>query len=108
MPNYRADDVLAFWFGSAAEYGTRHKRWFEKNAAFDAEVTRLFLGLYEALAGGSEWLDAAKPCLARIVVLDQFPRQMFRGTARAFAADAVALEAARLAVDRGYDRTLLP
>jgi uncharacterized protein (DUF924 family) len=108
MTNYRVDDVLAFWFGSAADYGTRHKRWFEKNAAFDAEVTRLFLGLYEALAGGREWLDGPKPCLARIVVLDQFPRQMFRGNARAFAADPLALETARLAVERGYDRDLLP
>jgi len=108
MSNYSPDDVLAFWFGSGADHGRRHKRWFEKDAAFDAEITRHFLGLYEQVAGGQEWLDGAKPCLARIVVLDQFPRQMFRGNARAFAADALALEAAKVAVERGYDRGLLP
>jgi len=108
MANYRPDDVLAFWFGSGADYGKRHKRWFEKDAAFDAEVTRHFLGLYERLAGNREWLDAAKPCLARIIVLDQLPRHMFRGSSRAFAADPLALEAARIAVDRGYDRDYLP
>ena len=108
MANYGPDDVLSFWFGSGADYGKRHKRWFEKDAAFDADIRRHFLGLYETLAGNREWLDAPRHCLARIVVLDQFPRQMFRGNARAFAADSLALEAARLAVDRGYDRDLLP
>lgn len=106
--NYRPQDVLAFWFGTGADYGKRHKRWFEKDAAFDAEIKRHFLGLYEHLAGNREWLDDASSTLARIIVLDQFPRQMFRGTARAFAADALALEAAKLAVERGYDRDLLP
>jgi len=108
MSNYRPDDVLDFWFGSGADYGRRHKRWFEKDAGFDAEISRHFLGLYESLAGARHWLDAAKPCLARIVVLDQFPRQMFRGNARAFATDALALAAAKLALERGYDRGLLP
>ena len=108
MANYRPDDVLAFWFGTAADHGKRHKRWFEKDVAFDAEITRLFLRLYETLVGNKEWLAAPKDCLARIVVLDQFPRQMFRGNARAFAADPMALEAAKVAVERGYDRDLLP
>jgi uncharacterized protein (DUF924 family) len=108
MTHYRADDVLAFWFGTAADYGKPRKLWFEKDAAFDTEVTRLFLGLYEALVGGREWLEAPRSCLARIIVLDQFPRQMFRGNARAFAADPLALESARLAVERGYDRDFLP
>ena len=107
MASFSSDDVLAFWFGSGVAYGQRHKRWFEKNAAFDAEVTRHFLGLYETLAGNRAWLDAPKPCLARIIALDQFPRHMFRGSARSFAADALALQAARVAVERGYDRTML-
>jgi uncharacterized protein (DUF924 family) len=108
MANHRADEVLAFWFGSGADYGKRHKRWFDKDPAFDAEVTRRFLGLYEELARNAAWLDGARECLARSVVLDQFPRQMFRSTARAFASDSLALQAARLAVERGYDRGLLP
>ena len=108
MSHYHPDDVLAFWFGDGSDYGKPHKRWFEKDGAFDAEITRHFLGLYETLAGNRHWLDAAKSTLARIIVLDQFPRQMFRGTARAFAADPLALDAAKVAVARGYDRGLLP
>ena len=108
MTNYRPDDVLSFWFGSGADYGKRHRRWFEKDVAFDAEIKRHFLGLYETLAGNGDWLHAPKDCLARIVVLDQFPRQMFRGSARAFATDSLALEAAKLAVQRRYDEPLLP
>src|SRR5436189_2166212 len=108
MPNHRAADVLAFWFGEGADYGRRHKRWFEKQPAFDAEVAQRFLGLNEQLAAGREWLDSARERLARILVLDQFPRNMFRGTARAFATDALALETARVAVERSDDATRLP
>ena len=108
MPNYRAADVLDFWFGTGADYGKRHKRWFEKDPAFDGEITQRFLPLYEGLAHNADWLDAAPTCLARIIVLDQFPRQMFRGAPRAFASDPLALQAARLAVERGYDQSRLP
>jgi len=108
MANYRADDVLEYWFGTGVRYGKRHKRWFEKDAAFDSEVTRRYRGLYEELAGNLTWLDSARECLARILVLDQFPRQMFRGQPRAFASDALALQAARLALERGYDHAFLP
>ena len=108
MLSHRADDVLAFWFGSGADYGRRHKRWFEKDAAFDADITRRFLRQYEALARSPAWLDDDRACLARVVVLDQFPRQMFRGKPRAFSTDQLALETARLAVERGYDAGRLP
>src|SRR5438046_4774586 len=110
MNDHPPSGVLRFWFGAGEEYGRRHKRWFEKDASFDAEVSRRFLPLYEKLAAGAgrEWLEQRADCLARIVVLDQFPRQLFRGSARAFATDALALEAARHAITRGYDRSMLP
>lgn len=101
-PSYR--EVLEFWFGRPA--GSPQKRWFEKNPAFDAEVRARFLALLERLAAHAEWLDAAEPCLARIVVLDQFPRNMFRGTPRAFATDPIALELAKHAVASGFDKRL--
>ena len=102
-----APEVLDFWFGTGAERGKAHKRWFEKNPAFDAEVRRRFSALYEDLSSNPDaWLDPAPDCLARILVLDQFPRNMFRGSARAFAADPLALAAAKHAVARGYDRDL--
>lgn len=108
MADQRPDDVLAFWFGQGANHGKRHKRWFEKDAVFDAEVRSRFLRLYERLTLSNDWLDPASSCLARILVLDQFPRNMFRGTPRAFASDALALAAARHAIAARYDATLLP
>jgi uncharacterized protein (DUF924 family) len=102
----RAAQILAFWFGS----GDRDKRWFEKNPAFDEEVHRRFLALHAEGAAGNLalWKNDTADCLALIVLLDQFPRNMFRGTPRAFATDALALEAARHAIARGYDRAMRP
>ena len=100
---------MLFWFGPPGERGQPQKRWFEKSDLFDAEVRSRFLGLYEnAAAGRLSYLKAdPEPCLALVVLLDQFPRNMFRGSARAFATDAAALDAARHAVGRGYDRGML-
>jgi uncharacterized protein (DUF924 family) len=102
----RAAQVISFWFAN----GERDARWFEKSEAFDAEVRTRFLALHEEAASGEldAWKEASGDCLALIVVLDQFPRNMFRGTARAFATDRRALEAARHAVANGYDRSMTP
>ena len=103
-------EVLEFWFGAGGDYGKRDNRWFAKDEAFDDEIRRRFSPLVEALSAGGHrgWLDDARACLARIVALDQFPRQIHRGSPRAFAADPLALEAARLAVASGYDTAMLP
>ncbi|HEX9396412.1 MAG TPA: DUF924 family protein [Burkholderiales bacterium] len=103
-----ASGVLHFWFGEGAEHGKSHQRWFVKNDAFDAEIRSRFERLHDTLSSNRDWLDDAPACLARIIVLDQFPRNMFRGTARAFASDALALEAASVAVERAWDRGMLP
>jgi uncharacterized protein (DUF924 family) len=108
MTNHRPEEVLAFWFGEGPDHGKRHKRWFEKDPAFDAQVRTRFLPPYEELRRTREWLDPARACLARILLLDQFPRNMFRGMPRAFESDALALEAARHAMAAGYDARLLP
>ena len=100
MASHRAQEVIDFWFDEAAE------RWFEKNSTFDAEIRSRFLPIYEELSANDAWLSQPRDCLARIVVLDQFPRNMFRGTPRAFAADPLALAAAKHAVANGYDRSL--
>jgi len=103
-------DVLLFWFGGPGEHGKRRKSWFEKDAAFDRQIRERFLPLYEAAAAGklAHWKARPADCLALIILLDQFPRNMFRGAARTFAADPLALEAARHAVAHGYDRAMLP
>jgi len=100
----RAQAVLEFWFRGDEE----RKEWFTKSDAFDAEIRGRFLALHEEAARGElmRWKDSPGDCLALIVVLDQFPRNMFRGSSRAFSTDALALEAAKHAVAAGYDKQL--
>jgi uncharacterized protein (DUF924 family) len=83
--------------------------WFLKSDGFDAEVRR-FLPLWERASRGEidSWRATPLAALAQIVVLDQFPRNMFRGEARAFSTDRQALAAGALAVERGFDRLLAP
>ncbi|HEX4859167.1 MAG TPA: DUF924 family protein [Usitatibacteraceae bacterium] len=102
--------VLDFWFGSASERGKARTEWFRKDQGFDEAIRARFLGLrQQAVAGSLEaWRTSPRSCLALIVVLDQFSRNLFRGSAEAFAGDARALEAARHACDSGFDLGLLP
>lgn len=105
-----APEILRFWFGGGAHYGKAHKRWFEKNRAFDEEVTQRFGALHGEMRGGKhrDWLDEPGSALARIIVLDQFPRHIYRGHADAFSTDALALQAAKHVAAEGWDRTMLP
>lgn len=103
-------DVLDFWFG-APPAGLPRREWFVKKDAFDALVRERFgAAIDDALAGGLRDWDAHGPqgTLARILVLDQFTRNVFRDTPRAFAGDAQALAAAQELVERGADRQLGP
>jgi uncharacterized protein (DUF924 family) len=102
MSDHRAEEVLRFWFDPSLDPGQRSKRWFTKDAAFDAEIRRRFLALYEEAAAArlGAWQGAARECLALVILLDQFPRNMFRGEARAFATDPLAREAARALLPR--------
>jgi uncharacterized protein (DUF924 family) len=105
-----AQAVLDFWFGRAddPEHGQPRKRWFEKNDAFDAQIRERFGALIERALRGelAHWTATPLGALAQIVVLDQFTRNVFRGSARAFAGDALALSAARALVASGGYRTL--
>jgi uncharacterized protein (DUF924 family) len=103
-----AAEVVDFWFGSTAPTQAR-EAWFRKDEAFDALIRARFgPRIEQALAGGLlEWDATPHGALARIVVLDQFTRNVFRGSARAFAGDALALAAARAAVARGDDHRLV-
>jgi uncharacterized protein (DUF924 family) len=105
-----AQEVLDFWFGAAdvPGHGQPRQAWFRKDPAFDALIAERFGGLVErALAGGlGDWAGSPLSALARVIVLDQFPRNLFRGQARAFAGDTQALQAAQAMVAAGTDRTL--
>ncbi|MGF1675287.1 MAG: DUF924 family protein [Rivularia sp. (in: cyanobacteria)] len=107
----QANEILNFWFGNPddADYGKSKKVWFAKEPEFDEELRRRFLTDYEKAAAGylDEWKDSPLTCLALILLLDQFPRNIFRETPQAFATDWEALSTAHLAIAQGYDRQLL-
>lgn len=100
-----AQDVLTFWFDDTQK---PRKVWFTKNEAFDAEVRSRFLTVHaQALSGQFDaWIDAPASCLALTIVLDQFPRNMFRGQPESFASDAKALSVAQTAVAQKFDQQL--
>ena len=105
-------EVLAFWFGSpdSRDYGQPHKAWFIKNPAFDQEIRDRFLSTHDQAAAGEldHWQTSAEGCLALLIILDQFSRNLFRDTPRAFAADDKAVAIAQQAIDQGFDQQHLP
>jgi uncharacterized protein (DUF924 family) len=111
-PASEPDEVLAFWFGppERADLEEAKPYWFRKDAAFDREIAERFGPLIERALRGllADWAWEHGPALARILLLDQFTRNAFRDTPRAFAGDALALRAARTMVERGQDQLLRP
>ncbi len=101
------DKVLEFWFGAPddAAFGTSRNIWWTPCLAYDASIRSCFLADHErAAAGGLDDLrETPRGTLALIIMLDQFPRNMFRGTPRMYATDAKALATARRALDAGID-----
>ena len=95
-----AHDVVAFWRDAG------RGRWFRKNAAFDLEIARRFAAATEAAQAGAleEWRSEPQSALALILLLDQFPRNIWRGSPRAFAGDARAAARAEDAIARRFDR----
>lgn len=107
------DEVLVFWFDArpgSPGYGRQREIWFEKDAAFDAAVGERLGLAHEAAAEGrlDGWSARARGALALAILLDQVPRNLFRGAARAFATDAKARAVAGGAIARGLDAALLP
>lgn len=95
----RPHDVLTFWEEAGAE------KWFSKDAAFDAEIARRFRAAHDAAVQGAlaGWEETCEGALALVILLDQFSRNLNRGSARTFAADAMALAIADRAIARGFD-----
>jgi len=100
MTQATAAEIVAFWREAGPE------KWFEKNEAFDAEIRARFLSEVEAAARDefAGWEDSAEGVYALLLLLDQFPRNLYRGSPQAFAADALALAVAGRAIARGFDR----
>ena len=107
-----AQAVLDFWFGASGsvEFATLRPLWFTKSDATDLAMAQRFGPLVEAALRGSfsGWAAHAPSALAQIVLLDQFTRNVFRATPRAFAGDAQALAAARQMLQARSDAALAP
>ena len=97
------DQVLNFWFEECDP-----QQWFIKDEAFDKKVESLFSLLHEEIAEKKHtvWRLSARGCLAEIIVLDQFSRNMFRGSANAFAFDIQARDCLNYAISMAYDKEL--
>ncbi|MDH7799615.1 DUF924 family protein [Beijerinckia sp. 28-YEA-48] len=93
-------EIIRFWENAGPE------KWFAKDEAFDAAIRARFLGAHEAAARCefADWASDAQGALALLLLLDQFPRNLFRNSAHAFATDGLARQIARAAVAQGFDR----
>jgi len=104
----RAKALLDAWFGPPDDPGRERQReiWFKSTAEFDAALRDAFLADYEAAAAGAlrSWEAQPEGALGVVLLLDQIPRNIFRGTPRAYATDAAARAAADRALERGFDR----
>ncbi|NJL47968.1 MAG: DUF924 domain-containing protein [Leptolyngbyaceae cyanobacterium SM2_5_2] len=106
--------ILTFWFDDSprpgSEYGQQRQVWFKKDPTFDEQIRQNFLADYHQAASGQlqDWQQEPQSCLALILLLDQFPRNLFRGDPRSFATDAQALATAEYGLEQGFDQALLP
>ena len=103
----RVAEILQFWFGDGSD-PEHERRWFAQDAGFDQACRTGFLADHQRAVGGEldNWKDSPPSALALILLLDQFPRNIFRGTPRAFATDSKALATAKDVVARGFDLAL--
>ncbi|HWA61233.1 MAG TPA: DUF924 family protein [Caulobacteraceae bacterium] len=103
MPAHPAD-VVGFWLNAGP------KKWFAKDDAFDASIRLKFEPVHLAASRGQydHWAGTAEGALALLILLDQFPRNLWRGSAHAYATDPLARSVARTAVEAGHDRAVDP
>ncbi len=104
--------ILDFWFADVTDddFMKAMPRWFRKDPAQDAAIRERFGASVDAAIAGEldHWADTPRDALALLILLDQWPRNLFRGSARAFEGDAKARAVAGALVDAGHDQTLSP
>ncbi len=105
MTTKAPQEILEFWFGRLTR-----QQWFQRSDALDEEISRRFSDVHLSLARGEveNWRETPESRLAAIIVLDQFSRHIYRGTALAFATDWMALREAKLALSAGADADTPP
>ena len=102
-PEIMPQDIVDYWFSEPVA-----RLWFRSTPAFDREVRERYERLWQRARDGEldYWRDSAIGCLALVIVLDQFPLNMFRGEALSYSTEGLAVEVARHALERGYDGEL--
>ncbi|KPJ95558.1 MAG: hypothetical protein AMJ55_03555 [Gammaproteobacteria bacterium SG8_15] len=96
-------DILHFWFSEKVK-----PLWFNSTPEFDAELKERYADIFHAVLNGqlSEWQQTADGCVALVVILDQFPLNMYRGLPESFAGEALARDITRGAVNNGFDQQM--
>ncbi|MCW8915152.1 MAG: DUF924 domain-containing protein [Magnetovibrio sp.] len=106
------EDILTFWFGdpSDADYGKPQMKWFTKDDNFDAEIKARFQDVMDDAAAGKldEMAQSPEGAVALLIALDQFPRNVYRDSPKAFEADAHARDIAAHVLDHGFDQQVMP
>ncbi|MBS0289879.1 MAG: DUF924 domain-containing protein [Proteobacteria bacterium] len=105
----KVNDILHFWFGTDKEHPLSHKAvWFKADPLFDEEIKDRFVSLHHLATQGklNNWLDQPQSCLAYIILLDQFSRNIYRGTPLAFSQDLLALNACQHGREHKLDKEL--
>ena len=99
------DEILSYWIDEIGPEG-----WYKEDAAVDATIRARFEAAWRIAAGGGlqDWLCSPRSSLAYLILTDQFPRNMFRGEAAAFATDRIARRAALRAIAQGWDLKIAP
>ena len=97
-------EIIEFWFSPEVT-----ERWFDSTEDFDRQLTERFESVWEQAARGEldDWTNTAEGCLALVILLDQFPLNMFRGDAKSFSTEARSREVAAHAIDQGFDTQMI-
>lgn len=103
--NKKAQEILDFWFGDATGF---RPQWFKKDPAFDDAIRAKFREDLERAIEGEydDWAQSAEGRIALIVLLDQFSRNLFRGSPKSWSQDPKALELTREGIEKGHDQEL--
>lgn len=110
MTNFTNTAILLFWFGvpASVDYGKPRSFWFQSTPEVDQNIRKNFEQTYNLALKGKldDWVNTPQGCLSLMLLLDQFPRNMFRGTPQAFATDEKALQIAKNAIKKDFDQKL--
>lgn len=96
-------DIIRYWYSE-----TMRKQWFASTPELDNEIKELYEPLWQQAAKGEldQWTDSAEGCLALVIMLDQFPLNMFRGEVKSFQTESKSIEVTKIAIEKGFDLEL--